>query len=103
MAKVKGVMRFVASNKLKYATERKSTHACRHYVDELKNRLYIELIGAVIAYIVATSGGTVRQMAPLNPAHRIGVTILKKEPLMALRRICERGCQFCGILDVFNY
>jgi len=59
----------MASNKLKYATERKSTLAHRHYVDELKNRLYIELIGGVIAYSASASGDMDEWMVPLNSAH----------------------------------
>ena len=76
MAKVKGVMRFVASNKLKYATQRKSTLAYRHYVDELKNRLHIDLIGGVFAYSASASGDMEEWMVPLNSAHRIGLLVV---------------------------
>ena len=63
--------RFAAPNKLKHATERKSNHAFGRYVDGLKNRVNIELIGDVIAYSVAASRDMEKWMIRLNSAHRI--------------------------------
>ena len=40
--------RFAAPNKLKHATERKSNHALGRYVDGLKNRVNIELMGTLL-------------------------------------------------------
>jgi len=76
MAKRKASCDSMASNKLKYATQRKSTLAYRHYVDELKNGIHIELIGGVFAYSASTSGDMEEWMVPLNSAHRIGLLVV---------------------------
>jgi len=52
-------------------------------VDELKNRVYIELIGDIIAYSVTASRGTGKPMAPLNSGRQIGLSIHLKEVLIA--------------------
>ena len=57
----------------------------------------IGLIGDVIDYSIATSRNSAKRMVPLDSGHRIGVTILWKELLVALGSIRGPGYYIYGI------
>ena len=59
--------------------------------------------GNVFAHICRTSGNTVKWMAPLDLAHRIGLSTLLKEVLTADEEVRGRGFKICVFGNVFAY